>query len=147
KEANPELDNTRPDFQAMYDLASDADEVVFGRMQEADRQQLKAYLAASAPKFKDEKDKDGTEARPAAKDGKLRLYFNLESAKLMPDCMVTRVDTKQNKGKYEDIWDGEWDINGIFAKLMIPAWLRNGLAVIVGLLSIEWLIRKLLRLA
>ena len=27
KEANPELDNTRPDFDRMYRLASEADEV------------------------------------------------------------------------------------------------------------------------
>src|SRR5262249_39202821 len=70
-----------------------------------------------------------------------------ESAQMIPDCMTSRVDTKQNKGPYKDIWDGEWDVMGIFETLRIPSWLRNGLAVIVGLLSLEWLIRKLLRLA
>jgi len=36
KEANPELDNTRPDFQTMYQLASEADDVL-GRMGDAER--------------------------------------------------------------------------------------------------------------
>ena len=86
-------------------------------------------------------------AKAPARDGKMRLYFDLESAQMIPDCMTSRVDTKQNKGPYKDIWDGEWDVMGIFETLRIPSWLRNGLAVIVGLLSLEWLIRKLLRLA
>jgi hypothetical protein len=145
KESNPELDNTKPDFQAMWDLAGDAEEVL-GRMPDDRRQVLKARLLASAPKFKDDKDKD-RDVKAPARDGKMRLYFDLESAQMIPDCMTSRVDTKQNKGPYKDIWDGEWDVMGIFETLRIPAWLRNGLAVIVGLLSLEWLIRKLLRLA
>ena len=43
KEANPEMDNTRPDFQTMYQLASEADDVL-GRMGDADRQELKRSL-------------------------------------------------------------------------------------------------------
>ena len=67
--------------------------------------------------------------------------------------MMTETKTQQNRGKYQDIWDSDWDVycwpfeSGWFAALRIPTWMRNGLVVIVGLLSLEWLIRKLLRLA
>ncbi len=43
KEANPEMDNTRPDFATMYQLASEADDVL-GRMSDAERQELKRSL-------------------------------------------------------------------------------------------------------
>ena len=37
------MDNTRPDFQTMYQLASEADDVL-GRMGDAERQELKRSL-------------------------------------------------------------------------------------------------------
>ena len=37
------MDNTRPDFQTMYQLASEADDVL-GRMGDAERQELRRRL-------------------------------------------------------------------------------------------------------
>ena len=59
---------------------------------------------------------------------------------------------QQSRGKVEDVWDDGW---------VMPAWLQPApksptdppwkfsyvLAAVVGLLAIEWLTRKLLRLA
>src|SRR6185437_7804081 len=77
KEANPEMDNTRPDFQTMYQLASEADDVL-GRMTDAERVELKRSL--SRPKL------EGA-AKGEVKDDKLRLYFDLKNAHLIPTCM------------------------------------------------------------
>jgi von Willebrand factor type A domain len=142
KESNPELDNTRPDFDTMYPLASDANQVLL-RMPEADRLELKRHLVP--PKL--EKKSDEKSADKAAADSKMRLFFNLKNAQLIPSCMVAETKTQQNRGQYKDVWDADWDIGGFFQAWHIPGWLRNGLVVIVGLLSLEWLIRKLLRLA
>jgi hypothetical protein len=148
KESNPELDNPRPDFEQLWSLASEAD-AVLNRLPEADRQAVKTKLLQSVPALekKDDAGAPADKAKPAGKEGKMRLYFNLSTADVIPSCMVTSKDTKQIKGPYRDIWDGGWDIFGILSALHIPVWLRNGLVVIVGLLSAEWLIRKLLRLA
>ena len=48
KESNPEMDNTRPDFDQMYRLASDAEQVLARIPVEADRQEVKRPAAAEA---------------------------------------------------------------------------------------------------
>ena len=71
------------------------------------------------------------------------MYFTLENARLIPSFMVTKTDTKQIRGPYKDVWDfglRKDDHDPLF-------FFFNVLALIVGLLSVEWLIRKLLRLA
>jgi hypothetical protein len=127
KEANPEMDNTRPDFQTMYELASEADDVLV-RMGDAERQELKRSLQ-----------------RPLMeKDDKVRLYFDLKNAHLIPACMRPDVQTLRNRGPIEDLWDEGfvvWD------RESQPVTMSYVLLAIVGLLSLEWLTRKLLRLA
>ena len=88
KEANPEMDNTRPDFQTMYELASEADDVL-GRMGDAERQELKRSL--QRPKM------EGA-AQNENKDDKVRLYFDLKNAHLIPTCMRPDVQTLRNRG-------------------------------------------------
>jgi hypothetical protein len=145
KDSNPELDNTRPDFARLYRMASEADEV-FLRMAEADRKELQRRL--QPPRVTGDGDK--TEVR----GDKARLYFDLKNAELIPSCMVPDVQTQVSRGPVRDLWDE--DVRDLVARL-------NGetppvrppeeklfssiLVLAVGLLSMEWLIRKLLRLA
>ena len=134
KEANPEMDNTRPDFQTLYELASEADDVL-GRMGDAERQELKRSL--QRPRM---------EGAPQAenKDDKIRLYFDLKNAHLIPSCMRPDVQTLRNRGPIEDLWD---DGFVIWDREPQPVTMSYVLLAIVGLLSLEWLTRKLLRLA
>jgi hypothetical protein len=145
-ETDAEMQNTRPDLAAAYELASDADDVLARvddplKKQEL-RQMLQRYkLTASAG------DKPAT-----AQKEKLRLVFDLQSARLIPDCMHMVESKQQSRGKVDDLWDDGW---------VLPAWMQPApktpgappwkfsyvLAAVVGLLSIEWLTRKLLRLA
>ena len=136
KEANPEMDNTRPDFQTLYELASEADDVL-GRMGDAERQELKRSL--QRPKM------EGA-ARNENPDDKLRLYFDLKNAHLIPACMRPDVQTLRNRGPIADLWDDGfvlWDREAPYP----PVKMSYVLVVVVGLLSLEWLTRKLLRLA
>jgi hypothetical protein len=136
KEANPEMDNTRPDFQTMYELASEADDVL-GRMGDAERQELKRRL--QRPRI---------EAAPQnePKDDKMRLYFDLGNAHLIPTCMRPDVQTLRNRGPIQDLWDDGfvvWEREAPYQ----PIKMSYILVAVVGLLSLEWLTRKLLRLA
>jgi hypothetical protein len=140
KEANPEMDNTKPDFETMYQLASEADDVL-GRMGDAERQQLRHSL--QRPKME-------AAAAPApageGKEEKLRLYFDLKNAHLIPTCMRPDVQTLRNRGPIQDLWDGGfviWNRDPPYQPITM-SWV---LLAVVGLLSLEWLTRKLLRLA
>jgi hypothetical protein len=77
-DSNPELDNTRPDFDRMYRLASEADSVLL-RMSDADKAELQKRLIR--PKL------EGGE-KADLRDDKMRLYFELRNAGLIPKCMV-----------------------------------------------------------
>jgi hypothetical protein len=137
KEANPELDNTRPDFDQMYRLASEADEVL-ARMSDAERQELKRRL--QRPKLDPSTDKSDL------KEDKLRLFFDLKNAHLIPTCMVTELKTQRTRLPYKDKWDEGWTIWPAEPPDQ-PIKFSYVLAAVVGLLSLEWLTRKLLRLA
>jgi hypothetical protein len=131
KEANPELDNVRPDFEQLYKLASEADEVL-ARMNEAERLELKKVLQRARP--------------GEAGDVKPRLYFDLKNAHLIPGCMRRDVKTDRSRGPIKDQWDeGVTLVNR--SPPETPIKVSYVLLAAVGLLSMEWLIRKLLRLA
>jgi hypothetical protein len=136
REANPEMDNTRPDFEQMYQLASEADEVL-GRLGDAEQATLKEQLRKGAPA--------GATKGPAAA-AKPRLYFTLANADLIPKCMRKDVATQRSRGPIKDQWDEGVEIYHRDPPLQ-PIKMSYVLMAVVGLLSIEWLIRKLLRLA
>jgi hypothetical protein len=133
--ANPEMDDTRPDHDRMYRLAGEADEVL-NRMG-AKAADLKRRL--QRPKLETGPDK------PELSD-KQRLYFDLKNGELIPDCMVADPRKDTSRGAIESRWDDG-----------LTLWRRDPprkpvkvsyvLLAAVGLLSVEWLIRKLLRLA
>jgi hypothetical protein len=145
RRSNPELDNTRPDFTALALAAGTVDEVK-GRLANPE---ILAQLIGSADDA-----------------NKAKLAFHIrdtERLRLIPECLESKSQISRNRGPIEDLWDKpatvhlwgqpirvlEFDISGV-SWLEIPAqtvrigWL---LVAAVGLLSIEWLTRKLLRLA
>ena len=65
-----------------------------------------------------------------ADDSRSGLLFDVKNADLIPSCMSQQIKEERNKGQVKDLWDVWWVL---------------GLAV--GLLGLEWLTRKLLRLA
>jgi hypothetical protein len=159
KEDNPELDDTRPDFGLMYQLASEATDVLPRIKDRQDQDKLKQELEDTASRLVRHAD-DSTVARsensgPGGKTEKpeakaknssrketQRLLFDLNSARLIPKCMVTDSKVQRSRGPVTDLWDrgfGLWfDSSTRMAFVLL---------MIVGLLSIEWLTRKLLKLA
>ena len=79
--------------------------------------------------------------------------FDLKNAGLVPTCMIRDVQQATSRGPVNDLWDGGFTIYE-YPKPEDPAKepkepikLSYVLLIVVGLLSMEWLIRKLLRLA
>jgi hypothetical protein len=143
KEANPEMDNTRPDFDTMYRLASPAAEVVARMTDDAARQELRRRLAP--PKLEQPAEKAASPEPGAAPEESFRLYFDLQNAELIPACMVTKQDTRRSRGPVQDLWDEGFTLWENSAGQ--PVKMSYVLVAAVGLLSLEWLTRKLLRLA
>ncbi|MFL5241153.1 MAG: VWA domain-containing protein [Gemmataceae bacterium] len=165
--ADPEKDETRPDLALLYDLASDAD-LVLKRIDEnsALAKELRQRLMKTRPVTEDApkeevrvegKDKASPEKKEIAYDkDALKLVFDLKSAELIPNCMLLDAKKIENRGPVSDLWDDgftmpQWN--------WLPQWMKSSadeekpakvsyvLVAVVGLLSIEWLTRKLLRLA
>ena len=121
----------RPDFARMYATASYADEDVQPRMSATDYTELLQKL--QRPKL------DESEQQ---KDDRPRLYFNLKNADLIPKCMDKTSNQRRDYSDPRPIWDVPVTFVGQHVQL---GW--YAFTVLVGLLSMEWLIRKLLRLA
>jgi hypothetical protein len=132
RKSNPEVDNVRPDYAALAAMAGEVSEI---ENRVADKTVLGAIRQAAT----------------RAPDG-LKLSFkfdNKQALDLIPECMVTVPVTARTKGAVEDLWDKgpelpRW-ISGWYSDK--PATISWLLLLAVFLLSIEWLSRKLLRLA
>ena len=118
-------------------------------MSEGDRTDLKKKL--QRPK-REAGVEAGADKMDAGED-KARLFFDLKNAGLIPSCMVQDVQTQTSRGPHKDRWD-----EGLVLKeypppddpskpARQPISISYVLMIVVGLLSMEWLIRKLLRLA
>lgn len=140
KESNPELDNTRPDFGQMYQLASEMS-VVAPRLDKSVEDELRRALESTAAGLLHRVDERAEENGKARKEP-LRLFFDLSSAKLIPKCMVTDLKVQRSRGAVQDLWDQGFSLWSDPSVRMASL-----LLLIVTLLSIEWLTRKLLKLA
>lgn len=148
-ESNPELDDTKPDFDRLYRLASEAT-LVINRVPEDVKTELRRQLQRPRPKVAEGAEKEKNE--PSLSD-KPRLYFNLKNAELIPACMNSDVQTATSKGPHTDLWDDGITIvpgekpDDPSKPEKKPIKISYVLLLVVGLLSVEWLTRKLLRLA
>ncbi|MGL6075759.1 MAG: hypothetical protein ACRC8S_16505 [Fimbriiglobus sp.] len=137
RKSDPELDNIRPDFAALEQLAGTLEEV---------RATIKD--ATTVEKLK------GSERDPK----KVKLAYRLsdsEKLALLPECFESKVNTSRNRGPVKDLWDRPAMIDLGFGPFELLAFQAGSqrieisalLLLIVLLLSFEWLTRKLLRMA
>jgi hypothetical protein len=128
-ETNIEMDNPRPDFLELRRLASNSKDV-FERMPEDARKKLEGELERTNRPYSKEGDRD------------LRLFFDLKSAPLITECMTRKPLPQVSRGRITDLWDYGFE----FEQFGLPK-VSLALLLIVGLFSVEWLTRKLLKLA
>jgi hypothetical protein len=155
KESNPELDDTRPDFGALYQLASEATDHLPQDRQTQD--ELKQALEGTAARLLRQVNEQATDKgqRGAVNIGNekqateklstgaaLHFFFDLNSAHLIPKCVTTQSRVQRSRGPIRDLWDEGFSISSDHSVQMATV-----LLLVAGLLSIEWLTRKLLKLA
>ncbi len=121
RKPNLELDNVRHNHGALYQLASEAKNVL-NRLPAETRRDLEQLL--QPPSSED-----------VAREGKTgsRLFFTLPSAEAVVRCL-TKVEpkTESTKGKLEDLWDRPlWESGQAISAL----WLLIVVPLIVGLLA------------
>lgn len=134
EQPDPEKENVRPDFSLLYQLASPA-QMVLPRLSDTDRETLKQRLQPPA----------GLNTQEKQGEQPMKLFFDLRSASLIPLCMKTDIKEMRNRGPVRDLWDDGFTLwTSSQGKPVKISWL---LLVVVGLLSFEWLTRKLLRIA
>jgi hypothetical protein len=141
KESNPEMDNTRPDPGALAQMAGDLDEVkdrLSGKPAVDElRQKLRGPRTSAADKAENRD--------PAAADAP-KLLFTLATAEAIPQCLpAIPPKVSRSRGPVDDLWDDGPEFGR--TEDGKPIMVATLLMVIVGLLSVEWLTRKLLRLA
>jgi hypothetical protein len=128
KATDPELDNPRPDTAAMVQLASDLRDIEDRLPDARGREDVRGKLVSSSGGISEAK-----------------LCLPLVNADVIPQCIASQRKEQRNRGPVDDLWD-DGPVFGHTTdgkKIEISA----VMLVVVGLLSVEWLIRKLLRLA
>ncbi len=139
---NPEIENTQPDFDDMWYLASNTD-LVMARITD-ENVKRKVLEKLQRPRLEGTIKVD-SKGETITDDGKARLYFTLANAHLIPLCMISDPNTTTTQGSVEDLWDAGWEFNQ--SSNGRPLKFSYALMVASLLLSMEWLFRKLLRLA
>ncbi|HJT78043.1 MAG TPA: hypothetical protein VJ739_12640, partial [Gemmataceae bacterium] len=140
-ETNPETDDTRPDFAALYALASDATDVL-ARVDEDAQRRLKAALQAARPVLSQAEQQPGKSEADQAKDVP-RLYFTLQNADLIPECMITASKDAKNRGAVVDLWDKgpSADLGTLNLVLLVVNVLLGAFALALAGLTVASLLR------
>jgi hypothetical protein len=132
RKSDPEMDNTRPDVDRLREMAGELDKDLIARIK---KEGVAEQLSQKLPK----------------ESGVPKLAFKLADRDLLaliPDCMGNREVNADNRGKAEDLWDKGFTVPEDFTFVgKPPQQISYALLIIVGLLSAEWMTRKLLRLA
>jgi hypothetical protein len=96
---------------------------------------------------------DAKRSGPAGKEDRPdrdapRLFFDLSSARLIPNCLVADSRIQKSRGPFDDVWDQGFILShqGMLGADG-PIEMSYLLLFVVLLLSVEWLTRKLLKLA
>src|SRR5262249_14768934 len=127
------------DFNALYQFAGDVDELK-NRTEDKD---LLARLRDAAARGRALAAPSAGQDAAAGRSGP-RLFLDPGGTVVVPDFMTPQVSQQNNKVGVRDLWDrGPSFQLGRYGPIKLP-WM---LLAVVGLLSAEWLTRKLLRLA
>lgn len=131
RKSDPELDNAKPDFAAMANIASGLDTV---------RPRITDPLTAEKLRGS------------AADDAKAKLAFKLgetDKLALIPQCLTAASRNERNRGPVEDLWDKGFTLPESWTRGVKPSPVSVSylLLAAVLLLAIEWTARKLARLA
>jgi hypothetical protein len=143
---DPERDDTRPNFALLHRIASETKEIQL--LDERRRPAFQQALAAAKERVFNQVRSGAISAKELTPENESeRLFFDLDTAGWIAECLRETVVPYRTEGKVTDLWDKGWTV---FANLEHPDQATGppwALILIVVLLSGEWLTRKLIKLA
>src|SRR5207247_4366241 len=108
KDSNPELDMVRPDFAAMFQIASEMKDLKTP-LDRPTEDKIRTVLLGRRIKVADKPAPAAGGEQPIdveTPSESPRLYFDLKSAGLITDCLPTAEPKREgNRGKVDDLWD------------------------------------------
>jgi hypothetical protein len=136
---NPETDNTRPDHGHLYQLATSA-QPILKRLNEHKRAELLKILTPHT-KEKEVARPEGDVPQSEDRD-RIRLYFPLEQAKVIPDLLLHyNPESFSSKGAYLDLWDRGWggeSVSSYYLLTWLPSFVGLLLTVLL-LVNRQWI--------
>jgi hypothetical protein len=130
RRSDPELDNARPDFAAMQNAASTLAEIEPTITQPGVLERLRG---------------------PATDTTKVKLAYKLretDKLELIPECLKADRREFRNRGPIEDLWDKGFTLpTSLAGTTKQPVTISYLLLAAITLLALEWIVRKVVRLA
>ncbi|MBL8796198.1 MAG: hypothetical protein JNM56_20025, partial [Planctomycetia bacterium] len=101
RESNPELDNVRPDFGLLRTQL--AGTVADLRLGDSGKSELKARLR-NTPATPDKTKGEVAPPPDSGKDDETKLYFDLRTARIIPDFIKGEHREQRSRGPIQDLW-------------------------------------------
>jgi hypothetical protein len=143
--ADPERDDVRPHFALLHRLANPISDVQL--LDERKRPEFLAAVQKSREVMLRTTRETATENLLTAENDQARLFFDLDAAPWIAECLDSNIVRYRTEGKVMDLWDkGLTVLNHLDDPEAAggPPW---ALTLLVLFLGTEWLVRKLLRVA
>lgn len=125
KETNIELDNARPNLAALENMASEVSKIRVGAKKAELRKLLRGTGRADAG------DKGAVHAEPSGKDSDVRLFFDVKTAEVIPECIDTEHKMHLSRGRIEDLWSDGPTFGSVASHILV--WTVSGILLLTGL--------------
>jgi hypothetical protein len=143
--SDPEAENTRPDWTGLYELASPISTIESRLSEEQVRQVREAVRRPGGPAKGDVAKATGSVGTNSANEP--RLLFDIPSAGLIPSLLPGETSSVRNRGPVDDVWDDGPSLGSPSGDNPGERVLPWAMLAIVVLLSTEWTLRKLWKVA
>ncbi len=143
--SDPEAENTRPDWTGLYELASPISTIESRLSEEQARQVREAVRRPGGPAKGDVAKGNGAVGTNSANEP--RLLFDIPSARLIPSLLPGETSSVRNRGPVDDVWDDGPSLGSPSGDNPGERVLPWAMLAIVLLLSTEWTLRKLWKVA
>jgi len=148
--ADPESENTRPDWNSLHEIASPFS-MIESRLGEEQARKIKEMLRRPArgsnPGAPAKEASNSTSARGAETSDEAKLLFDLSAASVIPQLLPGQTSTLKNRGPVDDLWDEGPSLGQPTGDNPVARVIPWAMLAVTLLLTVEWTLRKLWKVA